>query len=217
MKKKKWIISIIFFVIFIVGAFIFLQIYRHSSPEITELSISTSVTEDNKPVNPTDTFYDEKTDIFVSGRIAHITKTIVKIELRWNGQNFGNYPKTKEISANQYPNNYFSFKLSKNGINTIYWPVGDYELKIYPEGDRNPIKPKVKFKVLEKKNGKEVTKEEKEEIEAWILQSDLNEYGDPKDTIYAGGTPLFNEATGETIDRFQYILSQHPERPWMKD
>jgi hypothetical protein len=45
----------------------------------------------------------------------------------------------------------------------------------------------------------------------------LNEYGDPKDTMYAGGTPLFNEMTGETVDRYEYILKQHPElRVWKK-
>jgi hypothetical protein len=48
-------------------------------------------------------------------------------------------------------------------------------------------------------------------IEEWIRKNGLNEYGDPKGTVYAGGTPLFNEMTGSSIDRFAYILKRHPE------
>lgn len=58
--------------------------------------------------------------------------------------------------------------------------------------------------------------EEKELIEAWIKESGLNQYGDSKDTVYMGGTPLFNEATGETIDKYEYILRRHPDKPWLK-
>jgi hypothetical protein len=29
--------------------------------------------------------------------------------------------------------------------------------------------------------------------------------------MYAGGTPLFNEATGRQIDRLDYIYRKHPE------
>jgi hypothetical protein len=96
-----------------------------------------------------------------------------------------------------------------------YWEIGEYELKVYPEGDKNPIKPTVKFKIIREEIEK-ITEEEKAKIETWIQENNLNEFGDPKDTIYTGGTPLFNEATEGTVDRFQYILSQHPERPWNK-
>lgn len=48
-------------------------------------------------------------------------------------------------------------------------------------------------------------------IDAWIRQNNRNEYGDAKDTVYAGGTPLFNEMTGRTMDRYEYILKKHPE------
>ncbi|MEK7627568.1 MAG: hypothetical protein AAB397_03220 [Patescibacteria group bacterium] len=51
-------------------------------------------------------------------------------------------------------------------------------------------------------------------IEKWIKNNDLNKYGDPADSFYIGGTPLFNEATGETMSRFDYIAKQHPDRPW---
>lgn len=58
--------------------------------------------------------------------------------------------------------------------------------------------------------------DEKQKIDAWIRQNNLNTYGDPKDTMYAGGTPLFDEATGQTTDRYEYILKRHPSRPWNK-
>ncbi|MGE5048367.1 MAG: hypothetical protein ACM3PC_07380 [Deltaproteobacteria bacterium] len=39
----------------------------------------------------------------------------------------------------------------------------------------------------------------------------LNSFGDPEGTMYAGGTPLFNERTGASISREQYVFSHHPE------
>jgi len=57
---------------------------------------------------------------------------------------------------------------------------------------------------------------EKQQIQSCIEENDLNKYGDPKNTLYPGGTPLFNEGTGETIDLYDYILRKHPDRPWLK-
>ena len=51
----------------------------------------------------------------------------------------------------------------------------------------------------------------RQRIEDWIARNNLNDYGDPKDTMYTGGTPLFDEATGIMKDRFEYILERHPE------
>jgi len=56
-----------------------------------------------------------------------------------------------------------------------------------------------------------VDPETRRRIDRWIRENDLNEYGDPKDTVYAGGTPLFDMLTGETKDRYEYILERHPE------
>jgi len=68
----------------------------------------------------------------------------------------------------------------------------------------------------EKKMEEGISSEEKELIETWIIKNDLNQYADPKDTVYMGGTPLFDEMTGESIDKYEYILQQHPQRPWRK-
>ena len=59
-----------------------------------------------------------------------------------------------------------------------------------------------------------ISLEEKQLIEAWITENGLNQYGDPKDMAYTGGTPLFNEKTGENIDKYEYILKNHPKKPW---
>lgn len=55
---------------------------------------------------------------------------------------------------------------------------------------------------------------EKYNIETWLKAANRNIYGDPADTIYAGGTPLFNEFTGKYTERCQYILDNHPTKPW---
>jgi len=48
-------------------------------------------------------------------------------------------------------------------------------------------------------------------IDLWLSDRHLNPYGDPPGTEYTGGTPLFNEKTGERKDRYEYILAKHPE------
>lgn len=67
--------------------------------------------------------------------------------------------------------------------------------------------------VLDEKplDSKSLTDEQKEEIDKWLEENDYNRYGDPIDTVYMGGTPLFNEATGESIERFEYILEKQPD------
>ena len=56
-----------------------------------------------------------------------------------------------------------------------------------------------------------LTEEQKKKIDEKIRKAGLNEYGDPKGTMYAGGTPLFSEMTGKRIDKYDYILRRHPD------
>lgn len=56
-----------------------------------------------------------------------------------------------------------------------------------------------------------LTSEQKRVVDEWLAANSLNEFGDKLGTFYAGGTPLFNEATGETIDRFEHLLAKFPE------
>jgi hypothetical protein len=54
-----------------------------------------------------------------------------------------------------------------------------------------------------------LTTEQKDRIEAWLLEQGLNRFGDPAGTWYASGTPLVT-ASG-TVERFDYILDKHGE------
>lgn len=56
-----------------------------------------------------------------------------------------------------------------------------------------------------------LTDEQKKILDDEIKRKGLNEFGDKKDTMYAGGTPLFNEMTGEMKDRHEYIKEKHPD------
>jgi hypothetical protein len=47
-------------------------------------------------------------------------------------------------------------------------------------------------------------------IDMWLERNGFNRYGDRLDTVYLGGSPLFNEGTGKTATRLSYILSKHP-------
>lgn len=51
----------------------------------------------------------------------------------------------------------------------------------------------------------------KQKIDAWIKREGRNQYGDPRDTVYAGGNPLFDERSAQLKDKYEYILSKHPE------
>lgn len=51
----------------------------------------------------------------------------------------------------------------------------------------------------------------KKRIDDWIEKSGRNPYGDPKDTFYTGGNPLFDERRPGLKDRYEYILEKHPE------
>lgn len=61
-----------------------------------------------------------------------------------------------------------------------------------------------------------VSNEEKADIDAWLEDNkdSVNEFGDPAGTYYTGGTPLFDETTGKVIDKYEYIVRRHPDRPW---
>jgi hypothetical protein len=57
----------------------------------------------------------------------------------------------------------------------------------------------------------EVDETTKQRIEDWIKKNNRNQYGDPADTMYAGGNPLFDERSPKMKDRYEYILEKHPE------
>jgi len=48
-------------------------------------------------------------------------------------------------------------------------------------------------------------------LDRQLAAKGLNPFGDPTDMMYAGGSPLFNEKTGESTPREQYVYSRHPD------
>jgi hypothetical protein len=48
-------------------------------------------------------------------------------------------------------------------------------------------------------------------VNGWLAARNFDEYGHPAGTMYAGGTPLFDEKTGESRDRLDYVFARHPE------
>jgi len=48
-------------------------------------------------------------------------------------------------------------------------------------------------------------------LDLQLAAKGLNSFGDPPDTNYPGGTPLFDEKTGKSRDRTDYVYSRHPE------
>ncbi len=57
----------------------------------------------------------------------------------------------------------------------------------------------------------DVDNETRQRIDRWISDNKRNPYGDPSGTMYTGGTPLFDERTGKSKDKYEYILERHPE------
>ena len=47
-------------------------------------------------------------------------------------------------------------------------------------------------------------------VDQWLAAQHLNEFGDPAGTMYPGGTPLFDERTGQRKDRLQYLHARLP-------
>ncbi|MBI3891219.1 MAG: hypothetical protein HY303_06780 [Candidatus Wallbacteria bacterium] len=47
-------------------------------------------------------------------------------------------------------------------------------------------------------------------IDRYLVGHGLNQYGDPNGTVYLGGNPLFDEATGTSMNRHDYILRKIP-------
>lgn len=61
-----------------------------------------------------------------------------------------------------------------------------------------------------KKPGPGAAKSEEACVDAWLKERSLDRYGHPEGTMYAGGSPLFDERTGESRDRLGYVYARQP-------
>ncbi|RKG76938.1 hypothetical protein [Corallococcus terminator] len=48
-------------------------------------------------------------------------------------------------------------------------------------------------------------------VDGWLKSHKLDRYGSKEGTMYAGGTPLFDERTGESRDRLEFVFKQQPQ------
>jgi hypothetical protein len=48
-------------------------------------------------------------------------------------------------------------------------------------------------------------------VDRWLSMRKMDRYGHPEGTMYAGGSPIFNEQTGEMTDRLEYVYKRHPQ------
>jgi len=47
-------------------------------------------------------------------------------------------------------------------------------------------------------------------VEQWLKGHGLDAYGNPQGTMYAGGTPTFDETTGRSVDRWTLVAKNRP-------
>ncbi|MFW5888554.1 MAG: hypothetical protein ACOCVY_02445 [Patescibacteria group bacterium] len=76
-------------------------------------------------------------------------------------------------------------------------------------GDKERAKEK-ELSAGEPLSHEDLTEEEKEKIDKWLEENGYNRYGDTAGAIYPGGTPLYNEETGESVNRYDHILKKFP-------
>ncbi|MBF5044082.1 hypothetical protein FGE12_16910 [Aggregicoccus sp. 17bor-14] len=48
-------------------------------------------------------------------------------------------------------------------------------------------------------------------VDRWLASHQLDRYGNPRGTVYAGGSPLFDESTGQSTDRLEYVFARKPD------
>lgn len=58
---------------------------------------------------------------------------------------------------------------------------------------------------------KNISQESRDKIDEWLKNNGYNRYGDSPGMMYTGGTPLFDESTGESKDRYEYIFEKHSD------
>lgn len=99
---------------------------------------------------------------------------------------------------------------------TIIDKLKSFDEKIGQEMDRVDVKDATISS--NKKDGEDnnviniqLSDEEKQKIDNWLSANDLNRYGDSDGVVYPTGSPLFNSETGESIERFEYILKRYPD------
>lgn len=91
---------------------------------------------------------------------------------------------------------------------------GDYEVRLhgsYPKEESHLVaRIPVKVEGLPVKTGSEPNPSADECLDRWLAEQKLDAYGSPLGTVYAGGTPTFDETTGTARSRWDYLAEKYP-------
>lgn len=91
---------------------------------------------------------------------------------------------------------------------------GDYEVRLhgsYPKEESHLlVRIPVKVEGLPVKTGNEPNPSADECVDRWLAEQKLDAFGSPLGTVYAGGTPTFDETTGTAHSRWDYLAAKYP-------
>jgi hypothetical protein len=91
---------------------------------------------------------------------------------------------------------------------------GDFEVRLhgeYPKEEHHLLaRIPVKVEAWPVKTGSEPKVNVEECLDRWLAEQKLDAYGSPQGTVYAGGSPTFDETSGASRSRFDYVASKHP-------
>jgi len=100
------------------------------------------------------------------------------------------------------------------GVHLRTGAPGDFEVRLhgsYPKEEHHLLaRIPVKVDGWPVKTGSEPKVSVDECLDRWLAEQKLDAFGSPQGTVYAGGTPLFDEATSTLRSRWDYVVSRHP-------
>jgi hypothetical protein len=91
---------------------------------------------------------------------------------------------------------------------------GNFEVRLhgdYPREEHHLLaRIPVKVEGWPVRTGSEPKMSVDECIDRWLAEQKLDAFGSPEGTVYTGGTPLFDETTGASRSRWDYLVAKHP-------
>ena len=101
-----------------------------------------------------------------------------------------------------------------HGVRLRALAPGDYEVRLhgsYPKEESHLVaRIPVKVEGLPVKTGSEPYPSVDECLDRWLAEQKLDAFGSPLGTVYAGGTPTFDETTGTARSRWDYLVAKYP-------
>jgi hypothetical protein len=103
---------------------------------------------------------------------------------------------------------------SDRGVHLRTTAPGDFEVRFhgnYPKEEAHLLaRIPVKIEGWPVKTGIEPKVSVEECLDKWLAAQKLDAYGSPQGTVYAGGTPAFDETSGVAQSRWDYVVAKHP-------